>query len=227
MKRIVSTLGVSLLVGILAASSASAVLLPQMVFTSLPGTTLGARPELQGLVLEDVVSPFSIATPDGSIFGTVQSRVVREDVSGTLDFYWRVIVDPNSAGSVGSFRLGQFYTGTYDADWRIDGAGSVSPQGAFLFSTPGFVNFEFGGVMGLPGNGLTPGAESYFMFLRTDATVYSDALMDLTNMGQTSISDAYSTFGPRYCVCPDGASTLLLAGLALSGLGALRRKLSV
>jgi hypothetical protein len=75
--------------------------------TSLGGTTSAARPELAGTVLEDDVQTFSFL----GITGTVQNRVVREDVSGTLDFYWRIKVDEGvpgvaAPGAISAFRLG-------------------------------------------------------------------------------------------------------------------------
>lgn len=75
--------------------------------TTLPGTTSVARPELAGVVLEDILQPFSFA--GGGITGSVQSRVTRETVAGTLDFYWKVSVDPTStAGNVDALRVGDF-----------------------------------------------------------------------------------------------------------------------
>ena len=61
----------------------------------LPGTTAAAQPELAGVVLEDVVTAW--ASPINPMYGfpgatgTLQSRVVRETSTGTLDFYWRLM----------------------------------------------------------------------------------------------------------------------------------------
>src|SRR5258708_2891493 len=62
------------------------------VYTTLNGTTSAARPELAGTVLADVQDRFSL---DG-LNGTVESRVVRENGAGTLDFYWAVSVDAST-----------------------------------------------------------------------------------------------------------------------------------
>ena len=183
----------------------------------LPGTTVAARPELAGVVLVDQLVAFSVTFPtDQHITGTIQERVVRESGSGTLDFYWRVFNDSSSLNNLGFFRLGQFITGSYDADWRIDGLGTVNPDNAFWFGSPD-VNFEFTA-------GLAPGEESRFMFLHTDATRYAlTASMDVATPGTFAESQSFRTFGPSV---PDGGSTLMLASLAMSGLALLRRKVA-
>ena len=183
----------------------------------LPGTTVAARPELAGVVLVDQLVAFSVTIPtDQHITGMIQERVVREFGSGTLDFYWRVFNDSSSLNNLGSFRLGAFITGSYDADWRIDGLGTVNPDNAFWFGSPD-VNFEFTA-------GLAPGEESRFMFLHTDATSYGlTASMDVATPGAFEESQSLRTFGPSV---PDAGSTLMLATLAMSGLTLLRRKVA-
>jgi hypothetical protein len=92
--------------GVVLQSGAHAVALNQpsgnFANTALPGTTVAARPELAGLVLEDVLTTFNF---DG-VSGTVQNRVVRETTTGTLDFYWKIDVDANASGlGIDAFRL--------------------------------------------------------------------------------------------------------------------------
>lgn len=194
--------------------------------TTLPGTTSAARPELAGTVLQDVLTPFSF----NGLSGTVQSRVVKEDGSGTLDFYWKVNVDSSSVAVTGapydvsSLRVANFgVANIVDGDWRSDGLGTVAPSAARVFSPSfypnGDVNFLFSGAH------LSAGQSSNLFFLHTDATSYAQtALFDLVGDGLApdAISSSFSTFAPA--VPEPRAWFMLGAGLAMVlSVGARRR----
>ena len=187
--------------------------------TALPGTTVALRPELAGTVLEDVITPFSFQ----GITGTVQNRVVRETASGTLDFIWKVDVDSVASGTgVVALRLIDFGLDYLkDADWSIDGLGTVAPVTARLFSAAehpsGAINFLFGSSVGA-------GEQSRFFFLRTEATSYSlSAGYDLLGGAGQNLSPVFSTFAPAPVPEP-GVYALAVSGLIVAGLAALRRK---
>ena len=223
MKPLPRSLALAALVA--AACTAQAATLVPDTWVNLPGTTEAAQPQLAGIVLEDEVQAFSFTNGAGTISGTVQSRVVRSSVDGTLDFYWRVTNDAGSNANIGTFRVGNFVAPEYNANWRIDGLGSVAPYAALLFGPPhvGDVNFGFGSPTGGPA--FAPGSESYFMFLDTSATNYAKtAVYDVTNNGQTQISGLFATFAPAPAVPEPAGYGMLLAGLAAVGVAAKRRR---
>jgi hypothetical protein len=208
----------SLLLGLFAAA-AQAVFLTPGSSAALPGTTSAADPDLAGVVLVDDLVPFSFAANGGNISGKVQVRVVRSALDSTLDFYWRVFNNVESSGVIGSFRIGDFATGIYDANWRIDGLGDVAPSSATRFAGAfdSFVNFNFG-------DRLTPGHSSKFLLLDTTATAYArNAIYDLTNFGQTQISGLFSMYGPTSHKVPE-PSTLATIALALLAVAWVARR---
>jgi PEP-CTERM motif len=201
---------------------AEAVLIAPGATVALPGTTSALEPQLAGVVQVDELIPFSFfdGVSGGTIFGQVQQRVVRSSVDGTLDFYWRVFNDIDSSAAIGSFRLGDFVSPEYNANWRIDGLGERAPDSAHRFtgSFDTFVNFNFTSAPGL-----LPGEESYFLLLDTTATHYAKtAIFDLANVGHTHISGLFDAYSPAEPI-PEPTSVTLL-GLGLIGLAKARKR---
>lgn len=193
---------------IIPAGAANAVLLAEGSTEALTGTSVAAEPNLAGVVLEDEMVNFAYASGGGTVSGSVQLRVVRS-VDTTLDFYWRVFNDENSSNAIGAFRLGDFYTSDYNANYRTDGLGDDAPDTATRFSgtQSSFVNFIFDG-------GLAAGESSNFFFLDTDASSYAKtALFDIASVGTLGISSSFSTFAPTTNVSEPASSLLITAGL--------------
>ena len=186
---------------VLWASSAEAVLVNPGDNLALPGTTAAAEPQLAGTVLADELIPFSFSAGPGlgNITGQVQQRVVRSSVDGTIDFYWRVINNANSAAAIGSFRVGGFVSPEYNANWRSDGVGDIAPSAAHRFtgSYASSVNFLFTSDGTGLGGGVFPGQSSKLFFFDTTATSYAKtALYDITGTGIGPISVAFTAYSP-------------------------------
>lgn len=209
----------------LSALPAHAVLLNPGDILPLPGTTVAAEPQLAGTVVIDELIPFSFSAGvgAGNITGTTQQRIVKSSVDGTLDFYWRVTNDANSSAAIGSFRIGNFVSPEYNANWRIDGLGTVAPDSAHRFTgaQDSFVNFLFTGATG---GGLQAGQDSNFFFFDTTATNYAKtAFFDLTGTGVGGISGPFAAYSPAPVPEPE-TYAMMLAGLGMLGFVAKRRK---
>ncbi len=205
--------------GLLLPISASAVPLFGTATTDfvINGTTVASRPELAGVILEDKLSNFTISGAGETLSGIIQNRVVRSDVDGTLDFYWRII--PTSGdGDLMAFRVGGFDGFALNADWRTDGVGDIGPNIARYFGDgSGEVNFLFENEVG--GNDISGYQTSKFFFLDTDAVNYNkNASFDLLCSNQNCISESYSTFGPATVPVPASVWLFVTGLIGLTGL---------
>jgi hypothetical protein len=210
------------------AGTASAVTVAPGATVDLPGTTAAAEPHLAGTVLVDELHNFSLPAgwnDPSLITGTVQQRVVREDSTGTLDFYWRIT--NLSGGSLGYFRVGNFANAVFDANYRADGLGDVGPTSITRFNGgiyDNYANFNFADASGV--DTLASGQSSLFMFLHTDATQYAKtAFFDVASSLSYNASQTFDAYAPAV---PEPESyAMLMAGLGLIGYIARRKKPSV
>ena len=138
---------------------------------ALGGTTYAARPELGGVVVRDALLPLDVHDSAGNpIFkGTLQDRVVKENVSGTLDFYQTLRADPSmpTPAILDFVRRISFAGTTTDVDYRTDGLGQPSLHPAVAKRpSAAEVDFEYG-------NGLiSAGQQTLFYFVKTNATSF-------------------------------------------------------
>ncbi len=187
----------------------------------LPGTTVAADPALAGTVLADVQTHWVSAIDPLYGFpgaeGELQSRVVRQTASGTLDFYWRITVEPPSypnfvpkSLAITGLSLANFLTGaSFDANYRTDGLGTTAPSGAFSTDAGSFTYTFSGADFG-------PGSQSYFLLLHSNATTYDASAF--ATLGVTTVA----TFAPTAPI-PEPQTWLLMAG-GLVALVAARRR---
>lgn len=154
-----------LLMGLTIAAPAMAIPIPGADFTAIPlsGTTAAQDPSLAGSVIVDRMVPFGVLTGAPGVHGKVQMRVLRGS-SGMLDFYWRVLVDANSTGSVDQFAVRNFPKLGYDTGWRLDALPGVAPANVVGGSGTGPAAWVIGYQFATP---IAPGQTSRFIYLRT------------------------------------------------------------
>ncbi|MFO0915841.1 MAG: PEP-CTERM sorting domain-containing protein [Pirellulales bacterium] len=202
----------------------------------LTGTTSAADPTLAGTVIADTVDDFF-----GLNFkGTYQTRVVRRDDTGTLDFYYRInaFVDQTTEGArvLRDFRVSDYVGFTTEVSWRPDGlpapgAGEVWRQ-AIRFPQPQSssdgLNLSFADLEhGDPSNFIS-GDESYFAVIRTNATDFKLVTADVYLVSPPGTPFAQYLSSPFQVYAPAAVpepSTAALTAVAFTGLvGAIRRR---
>ncbi|MBV9849170.1 MAG: hypothetical protein JO250_05720 [Armatimonadetes bacterium] len=155
----------------LGATPTSAVPLPPGATVALSGTTVAAHPSLAGVVLQDTLRPFTLTGGSAPpVTGTVQDRVVRENGSKQIDFYFRIEVSPKS--SPYHPRTMQVARITYaqglrlDVDYRLDGLGVSGPHSARRAGS--VVSFQFAAPNIVAGSA----GSTRFVFIHTTGTAF-------------------------------------------------------
>ena len=147
--------------------------LAQIRSWDLKGTTLDQRPDLAGTVVEDTIRTWSwIHSPERyTVNGTIQDRVIRRKSSGTLDFYTRIILDPQSSSSIFTLRKEGFKLPLpyEDANYRIDGLGDIAPVSVTHDVTTGLYEFSWHGT------NVMRKESSKFVYIGTSAKTHDKA----------------------------------------------------
>ena len=138
------------------------------------GTTFAARPELGGVVIRDALIPLTVTDSAGTVLfkGNLQDRVVKENVSGTLDFYQTLRADssmPMTAFLDEARRINFGGTAFCDVDYRTDGLGNPACHPwTVSHPTTAELDYNFGPNHAV----LVPGDMTLFYFCKTTATSF-------------------------------------------------------
>jgi hypothetical protein len=207
---------------------------------TLRGTTVAERPELAGEIIVDVFVPFENdlelgehEIPRDSISGLLQERIVREESTDTLDFYFRIFLDDTRTVEledgtqeevlntpINLLFAENFAPWATDVDWRRDSESERRPPDfAFRSESGASVGFEFSGDIDLyPVPWLEPGV-SHFFFIKTNARRYTEGLVTLHSPSGIANPVTVAAFAPEVAE----PSSLFLVGIGLLWLGRWRR----
>ena len=134
--------------------------------TQPPAMTLAQDPTLGGVVLEDLTLNIRGIASGGAFAGTLEERVVRDDATGTLDFYYRVTNNAGSIGSIQSLSVSNFAGFSTTVGYRTDGVGDTGLSVATRSSNGSAITLTFAG-------GVQPGHSTYSAIVRTNATHFN------------------------------------------------------
>ncbi len=194
-------------------AAANAVSLVQESAQFIKGTTLAARPELSGRVLEDRVRPFNFdetlsPTSATKLRGTFEDEIVQRKGSKTLDFYFRIKNDKSSTQTITRVdRLGFGNFSSLDVDYLKDKTRKFFAHATVArffenhpnrhYRTLRPLSFDFSQFP------IKPGQESTWHFIGASATSYRETLPGRKDVavlwcGSTPVYRPIFAFVPSY-----------------------------
>ena len=194
------------------------------------GASVGAPPTsaAPGTLLATLNSPFSFTTTAGTTSGNILSAVF-QNLTGTLDFYYQVINNANSATSLSRESNTSFLGFAPQVAFRFDGGAlgagftngtpGIVPLTADLDASATTVGFNF--VPTPLGSRIPPGTTSSVLVISTLATRFNSGNAAVLDGGSATVA----SFQPLGAV-PEPGTFLLLgsAGIALLGMRRFARK---
>jgi hypothetical protein len=169
-------------------------------------------------------APFTYTTTAGTNSGFVYSAVY--DDKGTLDFYYQVVNNANSATALARLTVFNFAGFTTNSAFRTDGAslgtyfvnGTNPPVTSDSNANGGVIGFSFYPPSGPPAE-IAPGQQSNVLLVSTNATKWTAGSASIIDGGSANVA----SFQPGSVPEP---GTLGLLGLGLVGLAGFRRRFS-
>ncbi|MGH7229820.1 MAG: PEP-CTERM sorting domain-containing protein [Nitrospiraceae bacterium] len=188
-----------------------ALALPVQAIPILPGGS-GRPPGTNDFVLGDVLAansvPFSGRDALGAVLftGTLDTAVVVEAGSQTLNFLYGITNNANSTDGIPRMSVTNFAGFTTDIGWIDDGSGALGVDSVTRQPSGGTISFNFE-------NFIRPGQETSLLFIKTNATDFHRGSATLINGGVAALN-AFAPLGTPVAA-PEPASLLLLgSGLA-------------
>lgn len=123
-------------------------------------------PNLAGTVISDRIVPFTARTGPYATSGQIQERVVQENGTQTLDFYYRVMNSSTSGENVTQLTIQNFGRATVAVAYRPDSLGTLGVLEASRDIA--------GNSLQIYLQPIPPGGSSHFILLMTDATASND-----------------------------------------------------